>query len=577
MSFSELFSTASLLGIAGISVLSGVLLFFASLKFLLALQQCGYRGKRYFKWLTSPETPYLSRLMLLCILGFLFFLVLGTNFAPIVGENAAAYVGFASFALFTALYIRTESAVNAKVPLKKTKRLVRLCITFAFTLAVFVFGLMLLCSSIAIWIGDEIVWLLRYSLICGVPILLPYLLFVAYLINEPMEELIKRHYIRQAKTKLDNTKVLRIGITGSYGKTSVKEILKTILSQKYRVLATPASYNTPLGIAITVKSLDSTHDVFIAEMGARNKGDIKELALLVKPDYGVLTGINNQHLESFGTIENIKNTKFELFENLAQGAGEGRNGVGGLSNGQGRGDGNGRNGKGFFSSDNEGARELYERFGGEKYFAGIGGAENDLVTATELSTSEQGTSFTLNIAGEEPVACNTVLLGKHSVSNICLAAAVAYKVGLTPEEIAKGINRLQSVGHRLELVPNNKKIVIIDDSYNCNEDGAKAAMEVLDTFKGRKIVVTPGLVELGKMENVANLSFGTLLAAHADKVIVIGKHNAEMIINGLTAGGMDKADISFAKNLNKGNEILNAMLAEGDVVLFENDLPDNYS
>lgn len=568
MSFSELFSTASLLSIAGISVLSGVLLFFASLKFLLALQQCGYRGKRYFKWLTSPETPYLSRLMLLCILGFLFFLVLGTNFAPIVGEKAAAYVGFASFVLFTALYIRTESAVNAKVPLKKTKRLVRLCITFAVTLTVFVFGLMLLCSAIAIWIGDEIVWLLRYSLICGVPILLPYILFLAYLINEPMEELIKRHYIRQAKTKLDNTDVLRIGITGSYGKTSVKEILRTILSQKYRVLATPASYNTPLGIAITVKSLDSTHDVFIAEMGARNKGDIKELALLVKPDYGVLTGINNQHLESFGTIENIKNTKFELFETLARGAGDG---VDGLNDGQ------GRNGKGFFSSDNEGARELYERFGGEKYLAGIGGAENDLVTATELSTSEQGTSFTLNIAGEEPVACNTVLLGKHSVSNICLAAAVAYKVGLTPEEIAKGINRLQSVGHRLELVPNNKKIVIIDDSYNCNEDGAKAAMEVLDTFKGRKIVVTPGLVELGKMENVANLSFGTLLAAHADKVIVIGKHNAEMIINGLTAGGMDKADISFAKNLNKGNEILNGMLAEGDVVLFENDLPDNYS
>ena len=563
-----MFSTASLLSIAGISVLSGVLLFFASLKFLLALQQCGYRGKRYFKWLTSPETPYLSRLMLLCILGFLFFLVLGTNFAPIVGEKAAAYVGFASFVLFTALYIRTESAVNAKVPLKKTKRLVRLCITFAVTLTVFVFGLMLLCSAIAIWIGDEIVWLLRYSLICGVPILLPYILFVAYLINEPMEELIKRHYIRQAKTKLDNTDVLRIGITGSYGKTSVKEILRTILSQKYRVLATPASYNTPLGIAITVKSLDSTHDVFIAEMGARNKGDIKDLALLVKPDYGVLTGINNQHLESFGTIENIKNTKFELFETLARGAGDG---VDGLNDGQ------GRNGKGFFSSDNEGARELYERFGGEKYLAGIGGAENDLVTATELSTSEQGTSFTLNIAGEEPVACNTVLLGKHSVSNICLAAAVAYKVGLTPEEIAKGINRLQSVGHRLELVPNNKKIVIIDDSYNCNEDGAKAAMEVLDTFKGRKIVVTPGLVELGKMENVANLSFGTLLAAHADKVIVIGKHNAEMIINGLTAGGMDKADISFAKNLNKGNEILNGMLAEGDVVLFENDLPDNYS
>ncbi len=534
-------------------MLSGVLLFFASLKFLLALQQSGYRGKRYFKWLTSPETPYLSRLMLLCLLGFLFFLVLNTNFAPILGENIAAYVGFASFALFTSLYIRTESAVNAKVPLKKTKRLVRLCVTFYVVLSAFVFAVLILFSSLAILTGSEVVWLLRYSFICGVPILLPHVLFVSYLINEPMEGFLRRRHIRQAKAKLDNTEVLRIGITGSFGKTSVKEILKTILSQKYRVLATPASYNTPLGIAIAVKSLDSTHDVFLAEMGARNKGDIKELALLVKPDYGVLTGINNQHLESFGSIEKIKDTKFELFENLAP------------------------NGKGFFSSDNDGARELYERFAGEKYFAGIDGERNDLVTATDVVTGEQGTSFNLNIAGETPVACSTVLLGRHSVSNICLAAAVAYKVGLSPEEIANGINRLQSVGHRLELVPNNKKIVIIDDSYNSNEDGVKAAMEVLDTFKGRKIVVTPGLVELGKMENVTNLAFGTLLAAHADKVIVIGKHNAEMLINGLTAGGMDKSNISFAKNLNKGNELLNGMLAEGDVVLFENDLPDNYS
>ena len=349
MTIADLFTNESLIILTVISVLNGVLLYFASMKFLLALQQSGYRGKRYFKWLASPETPYLSRLMLLCLLGFLFFLVLSTNFAPIVGEKIAAYVGFASYMLFTLLYIRTESAVNAKVPLKKTKRLVRLCITFCLTLAAATFLLLLGLSALAVWIGDGVVWMLRFSLICAMPILSPYLLFIAYCINEPMEELIKRYYLRIAKAKLDKTDVLRIGITGSFGKTSVKEILKTILSQKYRVLATPASYNTPLGIAITVKSLDSTHDVFIAEMGARSKGDIKELALMVKPDYGVLTGVNNQHLESFRTIENIKNTKYELFENLAE------------------------NGKGFFSSDNEGARELYARFGGEKYFAGICG------------------------------------------------------------------------------------------------------------------------------------------------------------------------------------------------------------
>ena len=490
--------------------------------------------------------------MLLCLLGFLFFLVLCTTFSSIVGEKIASYVGFASYLLFIVAYIRTESAVNAKVPLKKTKRLVRLCVTFILCATVISFGLMLLLDLIASSIGSTVVYLVRYSLICGMPILTPYILFLAYLINEPFEEIIKRYYLKRAKNKLDKSKVLKIGITGSYGKTSIKEILKTILSQKYRVLATPASYNTPLGIAITSKNLDSTHDIFIAEMGARSKGDIKELATLVKPSYGVLTGINNQHLETFDSPETIKDTKFELFENLAE------------------------NGKGFFSNDSEGARELYERFGGEKFCAGLSG-ENNLVTATDISTGQHGMSFTLVIRGEKPVKCNTVLLGRHSVSNICLAAAVAYKIGLTPQEIAQGINRIQSIGHRLELMPNNKNIVIIDDSYNSNEDGIKAAMEVLDTFSGRKIVLTPGLVELGKIENVANLAFGNLLAKHADIVIIIGKHNAEMLINGLTAGGMDKSNIFFAKTLNKGNAMLNEMLREGDVVLFENDLPDNYS
>lgn len=552
MPFSSILSRGNLIILVCISVINGLLLFFASMKFMLSLQQSGYRGKRYFKWLASPETPYLSRLMLLCILGFLFFLVLCTTFSSIVGEKIASYVGFASYLLFIVAYIRTESAVNAKVPLKKTKRLVRLCVTFILCATVISFGLMLLLDLIASSIGSTVVYLVRYSLICGMPILTPYILFLAYLINEPFEEIIKRYYLKRAKNKLDKSKVLKIGITGSYGKTSIKEILKTILSQKYRVLATPASYNTPLGIAITSKNLDSTHDIFIAEMGARSKGDIKELAALVKPSYGVLTGINNQHLETFDSPETIKDTKFELFENLAE------------------------NGKGFFSNDSEGARELYERFGGEKFCAGLSG-ENNLVTATDISTGQHGMSFTLVIRGEKPVKCNTVLLGRHSVSNICLAAAVAYKIGLTPQEIAQGINRIQSIGHRLELMPNNKNIVIIDDSYNSNEDGIKAAMEVLDTFSGRKIVLTPGLVELGKIENVANLAFGNLLAKNADIVIIIGKHNAEMLINGLTAGGMDKSNIFFAKTLNKGNAMLNEMLREGDVVLFENDLPDNYS
>ncbi|MBE7086721.1 MAG: UDP-N-acetylmuramoyl-tripeptide--D-alanyl-D-alanine ligase [Clostridiales bacterium] len=550
ISFAQLFEKSWLIVLI-ISLGNSVILYFSSLKFLLVLQQSGYRGKRYFNWLSNRDTPYLSRLMLLCLLALLFFCVLAMCFSSVVGNAVGSFVGFASYILFAIAYINTESHVNAKIPLKKTRRLVRLAITYLLVLIALTFGLLTLLNYLAFIIGDEVVALLRFSVICLMPLLTPYVLYLSSLINEPLEFFVRRHYIRRAKNKLDNTDVIRIGVTGSYGKTTVKEILKTLLSQKYRVLATPESYNTPLGVSLTAKNLDGTHDIFICEMGARSSGDIKELTLMVKPQYGVLTGVNAQHLESFRTIENVRDTKYELFKFMGKG------------------------GKGFFSSDNKISTELKEWFSGEEsYLAGVSGG---IVTATDIEINSQGSSFTLNVEGEEPVKCNTVLLGKHTISNICLAAAVAYKIGLSPIEIANGINRLRSIGHRLELLPNNKNIVIIDDSYNANIDGVKSAMEVLDLFEGRKIVLTPGLVELGKDENVANFEFGKILSAHADKVIIIGRHNALMLINGLIEGGFDRSNIVFVKSLKKGNEALNQMLCEGDVVLFENDLPDNYN
>ena len=551
--FSDIFTNTQVWLYVVIAVVNALLLFFASMKFLLAIQQSGYKGNRYFTWLANKNTPYLSRLMLLCLLGFLFFCVLNTSFAPVIkNQSVLSFLGFLSYTTFTLLYIKSESSINAKIPLKKTKRLVRLCITYIVFLTAISFGFVLLLDYLAYLINSEMVALLRFSIICGMPILTPYILFVAHLVNKPLEETIKKYYLNKAKERLNNSKVVKIGITGSYGKTSVKEILTTLLSQKYRVLATPQSYNTPMGIALTTQKLDSTHDIFIAEMGARAKGDIKELAQLVNPTFAVLTGINNQHLETFGSVENIMETKYELFENLNE------------------------DGIGFFSLDNEKNKQLFDKFNQTKYGSGLDKNDN-LVWASEIITDNQGTSFVLNIKGEKPINCKTVLLGKHSVSNICLASSVAYKIGLTPQEIASGINRISSIGHRLELVPNNKNIVIIDDSYNSNVDGAGSAMEVLSSFNGRKIVLTPGLVELGKMENVSNFELGRKIAKTADFAIVIGTHNAEMLIKGLKDGGMQTTNISFAKTLNKGNELLNNMLREGDVVMFLNDLPDNYS
>ena len=528
-----------------------IVLMYSSGKFFLALQQLGYNGKAYMKWTWSWKNPYIPRLTLLVLLGVMFSCVLNITFSPLIPEEYSGFAGFFAYLVFVFTFINTESHTNAKLPLKMTRRLVRLTVTTCLIFYAATVAIMYGADAFAKSIEDQSVFSLRYSIVCITPILAPLFIYVAHLMNSPFEIINKRRYIRRTKAQLASSSVIKIGITGSYGKTSVKNILTTILSQRYRVLSTPQSYNTPMGISLSVKKLDSTHDVFIAEMGARRKGDISDLASIVKPQYAVLTGVNTQHLSTFLTEENIKQTKFELFESL------------------------GEDGKGFFSADNVGSIELYEKFKGKKFKSGLNG-EGNLVTVTDEKFENGQVTFNLVIKGEKPVRCQTNLLGKHNLSNICLASSVAYEMGLTPSEISSGINRLVAINHRLELIPNNKNIIIIDDSYNSNEDGVNAALEVLSTFDGRKIVMTPGLVELGARENIANFEFGKKLAKYADIVFVIGKHNAEMLISGLLEGGFKKENIVFAKNGQKGNNKLNGILSAGDVVLFENDLPDTY-
>ena len=534
-----------------IALLNTVLIFFASQKFFLAMQQVGYKGYRYIKWLFSKKNQYLTRLMLLSLLGFMFFMVLAITFAPIVGRRVAPYIGFIAYIFFTVVYINAERHVISKVPLKITRRMVRLMITYVLVTFAVTLLIVLLCNAINYELSKlsfDVFLTLKYSLIALSPLLAPFVLFVAYSINKPFEDYNNKKYIERTKKVLSDTNIIKIGITGSYGKTSVKEILKAILSVKYRVLCTPKSYNTPLGISLSVKELDGTYDIYIAEMGARNEGDIKELSKIVNPDIALLTGISEQHLETFRTVENLKNTKFELFENLKDG------------------------GKAFFSIESESALELANRFKGEKYLSGTEGAFS---YATDVRTSTTGVKFTLNLDGEK-IDCETSLLGRHTVYNIALASAVAKKLGLTNEEISLGISRLHSVEHRLQLMPGGKGITIIDDSYNANSAGVIAALLTLDDFTGRKIIVTPGLIELGKDQAKVNYEFGKEIAKHCDLLIISAKHNAEMLIHGFTDGGKSTEDIIFQKNLVLAKQELSKIVKEGDVVLFENDLPDIY-
>ena len=368
---------------------------------------------------------------------------------------------------------------------------------------------------------------------------------------QPIEKKIANGFIEDAKRRLDRMPdLIKIGITGSYGKTSTKFFLREILSIRYRVLATPASFNTPMGVTRVIREqLMPSHEVFIAEMGARHVGDIKELCDIVHPQIGLLTSVGPQHLDTFGSIEAIRDTKNELIESLPEG------------------------GTAIFARDNGICDSLYERCRlMEKY------ESDSIFHAENIECGPWGTRFKLvkNDTGDS-VTCETRLLGEHAISNLLLCCTTASLLGMTMKEIASGIRLCHPIEHRLQLLESSGGISIIDDAFNSNPAGASAALRVLKDFPGRRIVVTPGMVELGAQEAELNRRFSSEMASSADIVFLVGPRHCEPIAAGLREAGFPEANLHICRNLEESTTLLNRIMRAGDVVLYENDLPDNYN
>ncbi len=382
--------------------------------------------------------------------------------------------------------------------------------------------------------------------------LVPYLVYFAALLREGSEKKINESFKNDARRIINSRpELIVVGITGSFGKTSTKFILGEILKTKYNVLVPPSSYNTPMGLTRAVREmLEPCHEVFIAEMGARRVGEIKELCEIVKPKYGILTSIGSQHLETFGSIENIVKTKYELAQSLPE------------------------DGVAFFPEDGAYCSKLYSQHAGSKRNYGLG--EGLYMTAENIKVDPEGSSFELVTSDGGSVFCHTKLLGRHNVLNILACAACAKEIGLNMDEIAEGIERVEPVEHRLQLINSGTGVIVIDDAFNSNPEGTKAAMEVLSMFEGRKICVTPGMVELGEIEEQENKKFGARMAPVCDIVILVGKRHTQPIKQGLIEAGFDTAGIFTVTNLKEATDILSQLTKPGDVVLFENDLPDNY-
>ncbi|MDD6050167.1 MAG: UDP-N-acetylmuramoyl-tripeptide--D-alanyl-D-alanine ligase [Clostridiales bacterium] len=394
----------------------------------------------------------------------------------------------------------------------------------------------------------------RYYFIGLFPVLLPLWVALGGLCAWPIEKLVSEMYFRDAQKKLAaRPDLIKIGITGSYGKTSVKFILGTVLQEKFQVLVTPSSFNTPMGVTRVIREkLMPAHQVFVAEMGARHVGDIKELCRLVHPRYGVLTSVGPQHLDTFHTLERIKSTKYELMDAIPDG------------------------GCCFFPDDQGICRELFDKTRKEKRLCSIHpGADDADVWAEDIRVSPSGSSFILHAMNDE-IACQTRLLGEHNIQNILLAATVGLHLGMNLKQIARGISRIEPVEHRLQLLP-SAGVTIIDDAFNANPKGAQAALRVLKAFEGRRIIITPGMVELGAGEEQFNHDFGVMMADCVDVAILVGKKHTAPIASGLREAGFPEDSLHIVSSLDEASALLRKLGRPGDVALFENDLPDNYS
>lgn len=381
-------------------------------------------------------------------------------------------------------------------------------------------------------------------------------MLVANNIIVPLEKRINLGFYKQAQEKIKSRPDLTvIGITGSFGKTSTKFIVGSIIGEKYKVLNTPESYNTPMGLSKVINNdLTDEYEVFIAELGARNIGDIRELGQLVKPKIGVITSIGPTHLETFKNMDNIMKTKYELVEELPT------------------------DGIAIFNYDNQYIKKLADKTFKEKILYGLEEKESLDIYAEDIEVSEFGSTFTIKDKEGNSIRCTSKLLGKHNIYNILAGVAVARSLGLSYEEIKNGIEKIEPIPHRLNIINPGTGILIIDDAFNSNPIGARAALEVLSQFKeGRKIIVTPGMVELGAMEEEANREFGINIGKVCDYAILVGENRTRPIYEGLMEVNFNKENIFVVSNLDEATACIQKIARPKDVILFENDLPDNYN
>ncbi len=447
-----------------------------------------------------------------------------------------------------ALFLRRSREKKPLVMTGRAWRLLILSTLLSVSLVVFASGFA------HVWFGgfpaDVVTWAVVTGLVfVGAPLLL----VGADFLLTPVQAAINARYLTAARNKLADTRPLVVGITGSFGKTSTKFAIAGLIGDPDTVLATPSSFNTPLGVCRTINEKLGAQKFFVVEMGAYREGDIAELCRFVGPIVGVLTAIGPAHLDRFGSMDAIRRGKYEIVTSLP------------------------RDGTAVMNVDDPEVRSLADETTNVSVVRyGLDAAGRPDITARDVTITPQGTTFTLVDTREaETIDVSMRLLGRHAVGHVLAATAVALIAGNRLVDLPPRVAELQPVEHRLQLIEGTGGVTVIDDAYNSNPDGAAAALEVLASMPAkRRVVVTPGIIELGPLQHDANERFGEQAAAVADTLIVVAPVNRDAIVTG--ARRADSAQIVTVDNLAEATSRLGEFVGPGDVVLFENDLPDQY-
>lgn len=533
--------------------------------FLHIFQLFGYKTHEYLEWMSRH---FFSRIiapehvMFNIILSALLYLMSGT-----ITVTAAALV-LSVLIFFWFGSVSKFKPEKEKKPLRFTPRMIRLTAAQAvlillplFTLLDLAFTGRLLNSFITIHeFGFSVLMADPYFLFFGmvlVDLLIPFLLMLSAALMNPVEKRVHEGFKRKARSKLRAMPELKvIAITGSYGKTSTKFMVNDLLKERYKVCVTPGSYNTPMGICKVINNdLDANHQVLILEMGARYPGNIKELCEIARPDVAVITNVGKAHLETFGSVESIAREKSTLARELKE------------------------QGVLILNSDDEHVLRMADIRADVNVIKT--GLNTGFIRGEQISYDEQGTRFIMKWEEGDGVVeqeIQTRLLGAHNVQNFLMASAVAHSFGIRPATISLAAKGIEPVEHRLELKKEGE-LFVIDDAFNSNPVGARNAVDILCSFEaGRRVIITPGMVELGEVQDEENRKFGRYLAeSRVDLIILVGPEQTRPILEGIQEIDRVNENVRVVKSLFEANDLVREFARSGDIILYENDLPDTYN